>query len=119
MSFVLKNLFLYPKQDVYLLRFLSTYTRRMLVVSQSGQFLMIEDNAAVTPNTPIYQVNLPGSSIMNVDISRSMQAMAFADSSKFENVICCVIILVVKWMSCVQNIEKYPNNGVACVFNLN
>ena len=63
-------------------RFLSTYTRRMLVVSQSGQFLMIEDNAAVTPTTPIYQVNLPGTSIMNVDLSRSMQAMVFCDSGR-------------------------------------
>ena len=54
----------------------------MLVVSQSGQFLLIEDNAAVTPSTPIYQVNLPGTSIMNVGLSPSMQAMAFGDSSK-------------------------------------
>ena len=52
----------------------------MLVVSQSGQFLLIEDNAAVTPNTPIYQVNLPGTSIVNVDLSPTMQAMAFGDS---------------------------------------
>nr|CAB3264643.1 PAB-dependent poly(A)-specific ribonuclease subunit PAN2 [Phallusia mammillata] len=62
------------------LRFLSTYTRRMLVMSQAGQFLLIEDNAAITPTTPIYQANLMAASIVNLDISRSMQAIAFVDS---------------------------------------
>ena len=74
-----------------LFRFLSTYTRRMLVVSQTGQFLMIEDNAAVTPNTPIYQVNLPGTSLINLDVSTSMQAMTFADSSKFYALFCTIM----------------------------
>lgn len=54
-----------------------------MVVSHVGQFLMIEDNAAVTPNTPIYQVNLPGTSITNVDVARSMQAIGFADSGEW------------------------------------
>jgi len=54
----------------------------MMVVSHVGQFLMIEDNAAVTPNTPIYQVNLPGTSITNVDVARSMQAIGFVDSGE-------------------------------------
>nr|XP_026693869.1 PAN2-PAN3 deadenylation complex catalytic subunit PAN2 isoform X1 [Ciona intestinalis] len=62
------------------LRFMSTYTRRMLVTSQSGQFLLIEDNALVTPTTPIYQTNLIGSNITSMDISPSMQAITFADS---------------------------------------
>uniref|UniRef100_H2YM50 USP domain-containing protein n=1 Tax=Ciona savignyi TaxID=51511 RepID=H2YM50_CIOSA len=62
------------------LRFMSTYTRRMLVVSQSGQFLLLEDNALVTPSTPIYQANLLGTTIINTDTSSSMQAIAFADS---------------------------------------
>ncbi|XP_076824729.1 PAN2-PAN3 deadenylation complex catalytic subunit PAN2-like isoform X2 [Clavelina lepadiformis] len=65
------------------LRFLATYTRRMLVVSQSGQFLLIEDNAAVTPNTPIYQANLPGTSIVNLDVSPSVQAIGFGDSGGY------------------------------------
>ena len=82
------NRFLSPLQCFVVqpsyLRFMSSYTRRIMVLSEIGSFIIIEDNAAVTPSTPVYQANLTlASSISSVAIADTAQAVAFGDSSGY------------------------------------
>nr|XP_039268945.1 PAN2-PAN3 deadenylation complex catalytic subunit PAN2-like [Styela clava] len=61
-------------------RFIPTYTRRLIIMNERGQFILIEDNAAVTPSTPIYQLNNMCGNITSFAMSNSMQTLAFGDS---------------------------------------
>lgn len=64
-------------------RFIPTYTRRLIIISDTGQFILIEDNAAITPSTPIYQLNNMCGSVSGFAMSSSMQALAFGDSGGY------------------------------------
>ncbi|XP_014664898.1 PREDICTED: PAB-dependent poly(A)-specific ribonuclease subunit PAN2-like [Priapulus caudatus] len=65
--------------DPMFLRFMTTYTTRMVVVSQTGQFNLVEPDPG-TPPSFVYQVNTHGG-IINFDMSQTCQAMAFGDST--------------------------------------
>ena len=67
----------------YLLRFVPAFSSRFCVVSQTGQFQLLDASASL--QTPFIQnVDLPpGTSITSFDISNSGQALAFADDTGF------------------------------------
>lgn len=61
-------------------RFIPMYSKRLIIGSESGQFLLIEDNATVTPNTPMYQLNEMCGSVSGFAMSPTLQALAFGDT---------------------------------------
>lgn len=65
----------------YLLRFVPAFSSRFCVVSQTGQFQLLDASASL--QTPFIQnVDLAtGTSITSFDISNSGQALAFADDA--------------------------------------
>ncbi|KAL3831819.1 hypothetical protein ACJMK2_023521 [Sinanodonta woodiana] len=65
--------------DPTFLRFVPTYSSRLAVVSQIGQFQVIEASA----NLPmyLYHVNTNGGLILSYDVSNNYHAMAFGDSN--------------------------------------
>lgn len=67
----------------YLLRFVPAFSSRFCVVSQTGQFQLLDASASL--QTPFIQsVDLPpGTSITSFDVSNSGQALAFADDTGF------------------------------------
>ncbi|XP_023932627.1 PAN2-PAN3 deadenylation complex catalytic subunit PAN2-like [Lingula anatina] len=67
--------------DPMFLRFMPTYSTRIAVISQAGQF-QLTDTGAVTPASLfMYQVHTEGAGIMAFDVSTSCQTMAFGDSA--------------------------------------
>ncbi|KAK6190508.1 hypothetical protein SNE40_002365 [Patella caerulea] len=69
--------------DPMFVRFVSAYSNRLAVVSQSGSFQVIETTAMTPPNMMLYHVNSHGAAITSFDISQSCQALAFGDSSSY------------------------------------
>ncbi|KAK3589026.1 hypothetical protein CHS0354_007971 [Potamilus streckersoni] len=60
------------------LRFVHTYCPKLAVVSQVGQFQLIEGTADMSKF--VYSVNVNDGLIMSFDVSKNYQAMAFGDS---------------------------------------
>ncbi|XP_060593443.1 PAN2-PAN3 deadenylation complex catalytic subunit PAN2-like [Ruditapes philippinarum] len=67
--------------DPTFLRFVPTYSSRLAVVSQVGQFQVIE--ATGTASLNMYQVQCHNSIIMSFDVAATCQALAFGDSGGY------------------------------------
>ncbi|RWS30393.1 PAB-dependent poly(A)-specific ribonuclease subunit PAN2-like protein [Leptotrombidium deliense] len=68
----------------YLLRFVPAFSSRFCVVSQTGQFQLLDTSGSLTPPPLIHNVDLtPDACITAFDVSTSCQAMAFADSAGY------------------------------------
>ncbi|RWS13956.1 ubiquitin specific protease-like protein [Dinothrombium tinctorium] len=68
----------------YLLRFVPAFSSRFCVVSQTGQFQLLDTSASLTPPPLIHNVELtPDAYITAFDVSSSCQALAFADNAGY------------------------------------
>lgn len=64
-----------------LLRFIPAYSSRLCVVSQTGQFQMIDTDNSDQYALFIHQVETGGADILTFDLSSSCQAFAFGDAA--------------------------------------
>ncbi|ELU03678.1 hypothetical protein CAPTEDRAFT_225482 [Capitella teleta] len=69
--------------DPMFLRFIPMYSDRICVVSQIGQFQVMEQGALTPASMTVYNVQTEGASINAFDISPSHQTMAFGDAGGF------------------------------------
>lgn len=68
----------------YLLRFVPIYSSKFAVVSQTGQFQLLDTTGSSTPPPFLHSLELPpGASITAFDVSDSSQALAFSDNCGF------------------------------------
>uniref|UniRef100_A0A3Q2U3W2 Poly(A) specific ribonuclease subunit PAN2 n=1 Tax=Fundulus heteroclitus TaxID=8078 RepID=A0A3Q2U3W2_FUNHE len=65
--------------DPLFLRFIPTYTSRLVIISQSGQCQFCEPTGLANV-ADIFHVNTVGQLLMSFDVSSSKQALAFGDS---------------------------------------
>ncbi|XP_019630569.1 PREDICTED: PAB-dependent poly(A)-specific ribonuclease subunit PAN2-like isoform X1 [Branchiostoma belcheri] len=67
--------------DPMFLRFVPTYTPRIVAVSQAGQFQILDLAGVMTPaSMAIHQLNTHGHMCMGFDISTSCEAFSFGDN---------------------------------------
>lgn len=66
-----------------LLRFVPAYSSRLCVVSQTGQFQMVDTNNSDQYASYIHQVETAGADILTFDTSTSCQAFAFGDAAGY------------------------------------
>uniref|UniRef100_A0A3B5M4Q0 PAN2-PAN3 deadenylation complex catalytic subunit PAN2 n=1 Tax=Xiphophorus couchianus TaxID=32473 RepID=A0A3B5M4Q0_9TELE len=66
--------------DPLFLRFIPTYTSRLVIISQTGQCQFCEPTGLANV-ADIFHVNTVGQLLMSFDVSSSKQALAFGDSS--------------------------------------
>ncbi|XP_074658834.1 PAN2-PAN3 deadenylation complex catalytic subunit PAN2-like [Tubulanus polymorphus] len=69
--------------DPMFIRFISEYPNRIAVVSQAGQFQLMDTASVSNPQLCLYQVHTEGAMIMACDVSTSYQALGFGDSGGF------------------------------------
>ncbi|XP_064614568.1 LOW QUALITY PROTEIN: PAN2-PAN3 deadenylation complex catalytic subunit PAN2-like [Liolophura sinensis] len=69
--------------DPMFLRFVPTFSNRLAVVSQTGQFQLVEATAMTAASMMLYQIHTHGGLINTFDISSSCQTMAFGDSTGY------------------------------------
>lgn len=69
----------------FLLRFVPVYASKFCVVSQSGQFLLMDTSGSTsTPPPFLHNIDLPpGAAISAFDVSNSSQALSFADDAGY------------------------------------
>ena len=69
----------------FLLRFVPVYASKFCVVSQTGQFQLMDTSASVsTPPPFLHNIDLPpGAAISAFDVSNSSQALSFADTAGY------------------------------------
>ena len=68
----------------YLLRFVPIYSSKFAVVSQTGQFQLLDTTGSSSPPPFLHSLELPpGASITAFDVSDSSQALAFSDNCGF------------------------------------
>lgn len=69
----------------FLLRFVPVYASKFCVVSQTGQFELLDTSATVTSPPPFpHTMELPpGAAISAFDVSSSSQALSFADTTGY------------------------------------
>ncbi|XP_064647285.1 PAN2-PAN3 deadenylation complex catalytic subunit PAN2-like isoform X2 [Lineus longissimus] len=74
---------LHTQIDPMFLRFVSPYSDKLAVVSQAGQFVMM--NTATESNDSIfmYHVNTGGAPVLSFDVSTSYQSLAFGDGGGY------------------------------------
>ncbi|XP_070565894.1 PAN2-PAN3 deadenylation complex catalytic subunit PAN2-like [Ptychodera flava] len=66
------------------LRYVPTYTSRLAVVTQHGQFQLLDPCGLVTPgNMLLDQVNILGEIILAFDVSSTCQALAFGEAGGY------------------------------------
>ncbi|KAH8009972.1 hypothetical protein HPB51_023028 [Rhipicephalus microplus] len=65
-----------------LLRFVPAFTSRLFVVSQAGQFQLV-DTSTLTQASYIYQLETGGALVHTFDTSSSCQALAFGDNAGY------------------------------------
>ncbi|XP_068181452.1 PAN2-PAN3 deadenylation complex catalytic subunit PAN2 isoform X2 [Antennarius striatus] len=65
--------------DPLFLRFIPTYTSRLAIISQTGQYQFCEPTGLANV-ADIFHVNTVGQLLLSFDVSSSKQAMAFGDS---------------------------------------
>lgn len=63
-----------------LLRFVPAFTSRLCVVSQSGQFQLVDTGSSTQPSLYIHQVETGGAILLTFDTAASGQALAFGDA---------------------------------------
>lgn len=69
-----------PNFSPYLLRFIPKFVNRICVVSQVGQFQLLDINGSLQAPPFIHNVGLPhGASLTSFDVSSTSQALAFGD----------------------------------------
>ncbi|GFY60287.1 PAN2-PAN3 deadenylation complex catalytic subunit PAN2, partial [Trichonephila inaurata madagascariensis] len=66
-----------------LLRFVPAYSSRLCVVSQTGQFQMVDTNNSDQYASYIHQVETAGADILTFDTSTSCQAFVFGDAAGY------------------------------------
>ncbi|XP_077977957.1 PAN2-PAN3 deadenylation complex catalytic subunit PAN2-like [Glandiceps talaboti] len=72
-----------PVEPMFL-RFVPTYTSRLAVVTQHGQFQLLDPGGLVTPgNMMLYHVNIFGEMIQAFDVSSTCQALVFGESGGY------------------------------------
>ncbi|KAI0219805.1 PAN2-PAN3 deadenylation complex catalytic subunit PAN2, partial [Lamellibrachia satsuma] len=72
--------------DPLFLRFVPTYSNRICVVSQTGQFQVLEQGVMTPESLMTYQAQTEGAHITSFDMSPSNQVMAFGDAGGFLHV---------------------------------
>ncbi|XP_062871382.1 PAN2-PAN3 deadenylation complex catalytic subunit PAN2 [Trichomycterus rosablanca] len=65
--------------DPLFLRFIPTYTSRLAIISQTGQYQFCEPTGLASL-ADVFHVNTVGQLLMSFDVSSSKQALAFGDS---------------------------------------
>ncbi|XP_071966224.1 PAN2-PAN3 deadenylation complex catalytic subunit PAN2-like [Antedon mediterranea] len=72
-----------PIEPVFL-RYVPTYSNRLAVISQSGQFQLLDPGGLVTAESMfLYQINTGGHMISAVDVSTNFQGIAFGESGGY------------------------------------
>lgn len=66
----------------WLLRFVPAFTSRLFVVSQTGQFQLV-DTSSATQSSYIYQLETGGARVLGFDTSSSCQCLAFGDAAGY------------------------------------
>lgn len=74
--------------DPLLLRFVPTFTSRIAVVSQTGQFQLVETGALTSSSMYLYHFNSEGSLCLTFDVSSTCQALAFGDTGGYIHLFC-------------------------------
>uniref|UniRef100_T1JEQ0 PAN2-PAN3 deadenylation complex catalytic subunit PAN2 n=1 Tax=Strigamia maritima TaxID=126957 RepID=T1JEQ0_STRMM len=74
--------------DPLLLRFVPSFSSRLAVVSQSGQFQLVETGALTSSSLYMYHLNSQGSPCLTFDVSSTYQAMAFGDAGGYVHLFC-------------------------------
>ncbi|KAL4222806.1 poly(A)-specific ribonuclease [Mactra antiquata] len=69
--------------DPTFLRFVPTYSSRLAVVSQVGQFQVVEATGTASYGTHMYHVECHNSIILSFDVAATCQALAFGDSGGY------------------------------------
>ncbi|XP_033111118.1 PAN2-PAN3 deadenylation complex catalytic subunit PAN2-like [Anneissia japonica] len=72
-----------PIEPVFL-RYVPTYSNRLAVISQSGQFQLLDPGGLVTAESMfLYQINTGGHMVSAVDVSTNFQGIAFGESGGY------------------------------------
>ncbi|XP_022090828.1 PAB-dependent poly(A)-specific ribonuclease subunit PAN2-like [Acanthaster planci] len=70
--------------EPWYLRYVPTYSNRVVVVSQTGQFQLLDPGGLVTPEAMLlYQVNIAGDMTLALDVSSNYKAIGFGDSGGY------------------------------------
>ncbi|XP_041478319.1 PAN2-PAN3 deadenylation complex catalytic subunit PAN2-like isoform X1 [Lytechinus variegatus] len=69
-----------PIEPIFL-RCMATYSNRIIILDQSGQFQILDPGGLVTPDMMLlYQVNIAGDMVMDFDVSSNSSCLVFGDS---------------------------------------
>ncbi|XP_072179674.1 PAN2-PAN3 deadenylation complex catalytic subunit PAN2-like [Diadema setosum] len=72
-----------PIEPIFL-RYVTTYSNRIIIMDQSGQFQLLDPGGLVTPETMLlYQVNIAGDMVLDFDVSSNCSCLAFGDSGGY------------------------------------
>lgn len=69
--------------DPMFLKFIPSFSNRIALVSQAGQFQVIETTAMTPSSMMMYPINTQGGFVTSFDISSSCQALAFGDTGGY------------------------------------
>jgi PAB-dependent poly(A)-specific ribonuclease subunit 2 len=77
---------LQPKFDPRFLRFIPTFTSRLLIFSTTGDLVIVEPSDIIPPSAQYYKLDAMGGTFQDVSLSSSTQAIAFGTSSGYVHV---------------------------------
>jgi PAB-dependent poly(A)-specific ribonuclease subunit 2 len=77
---------LQPKFDPRFLRFIPSFTTKLLICSSSGDLVIVEPSDIIPPTAQYYKMDGAGGTFTSVALSSSTQAVAFGTSTSLVHV---------------------------------